>query len=50
MQVTHMVLTMTDIVPAGAEVFVALAACVLLLVDALGGGRAKGFVFLLAIA
>jgi NADH-quinone oxidoreductase subunit N len=36
--------------PAAAEIFVALAACVLLLVDALGGSRVRNAAFLLAIA
>src|SRR5687767_6097663 len=43
------VLTMADVLPAAAEIFVALAACVLLLVDALAGPRARGVVFMLAI-
>jgi len=50
MQGTHMVLTMADVLPAGAEIFLALATCVLLLVDALGGHRVRGLIFLLAIA
>jgi NADH-quinone oxidoreductase subunit N len=50
MQGAHMVLTMKDVLPAGAEIFLALAACVLLLVDALGGDRTRGLVFVLAIA
>ena len=45
-----MVLTMADVVPAAAEIFVALSACVLLLVDALAGTRARGLTFVLAIA
>jgi NADH-quinone oxidoreductase subunit N len=45
-----MVLTLADVMPAAAEIFVGLAACVLLLVDALGGGRARNAAFLLAIA
>ncbi|MBM4220095.1 MAG: NADH-quinone oxidoreductase subunit NuoN [Gammaproteobacteria bacterium] len=45
-----MILTMADVMPAAAEIFVAAAACVLLLVDALGGGRARGLAFVLAIA
>ena len=45
-----MALTMADVLPAGAEIFIGLAACLLLLFDALSGGRARGAVFLLAIA
>jgi NADH-quinone oxidoreductase subunit N len=45
-----MVLTLADVMPAAAEIFVALAACVLLLVDALGGSRVRNAAFLLAIA
>jgi NADH-quinone oxidoreductase subunit N len=47
---TSMVLTMADVLPAAAEVFVALAACLLLLVDAVVGARARGAAFLIAIA
>jgi len=50
MDVMPMILTMADVMPAAAEIFVAAAACVLLLVDALGGGRARGLAFVLAIA
>jgi NADH-quinone oxidoreductase subunit N len=50
MDATPMVLTMTDILPAAAEIFVALAACLLLLVDAIAGPRARSAVFVLAIA
>jgi NADH-quinone oxidoreductase subunit N len=45
-----LVLTMADVAPAAAEIFVAGAACLLLLVDALLGGRARKLVFVLAIA
>jgi NADH-quinone oxidoreductase subunit N len=45
-----MVLTMADVLPAAAEIFVALAACVLLLLDAMAGPRARGTVFMLTIA
>ncbi len=47
---TPMVLTLAEVMPAAAEILVALAACVLLLVDAVGGARARGAVFVLAIA
>ena len=50
MDATPTVLTMTDILPAAAEIFVALAACLLLLVDAIAGPRARSAVFVLAIA
>jgi NADH-quinone oxidoreductase subunit N len=50
MDAAPMVLTLADVLPAAAEIFVALAACLLLLVDALGGPRARGAVFVLAIA
>jgi NADH-quinone oxidoreductase subunit N len=50
MEGTHMVLTMADVLPVAAEIFVALAACALLLVDALAGHRARGAIFVLAIA
>lgn len=49
MDAAPMVLTLADVLPAAAEIFVALAACVLLLVDALAGPRARGVVFTLAI-
>jgi len=45
-----MVLTFADLQPALAEVFVAGAACLILLVDALLGERARGSAFVLAIA
>jgi NADH-quinone oxidoreductase subunit N len=45
-----MVLSIADVMPAAAEIFVAIAACVLLLVDALGGARARSALFVLAIA
>ncbi|MGH8250674.1 MAG: NADH-quinone oxidoreductase subunit NuoN [Steroidobacteraceae bacterium] len=44
------VLTIADVVPAAAEIFVAGAACVLLLLEAWFGERAKGVNFLLTIA
>ncbi len=50
MEGTHMTLSLADVTPAGAEIFVAAAACVLLLVDALGGHRVRGLSFFLAIA
>jgi NADH-quinone oxidoreductase subunit N len=50
MEATPMVLTMADVLPAAAEIFVALSACVLLLVDALAGSRARGVTFMLTIA
>ena len=50
MDAAPMILTLADVQPAAAEIFVALAACVLLLVDALAGPRARGVVFVLAIA
>jgi len=50
MEPSTMVLTMSDLLPAGAEVFVGLAACLLLLLDALLGERARKAVFALAIA
>ena len=50
METLPMVLTMADVVPAAAEIFVAVSACVLLLVDALAGARARGITFVLAIA
>jgi NADH-quinone oxidoreductase subunit N len=45
-----MVLNIADVVPASAEIFLASGACLLLLVDAIGGHRARGAAFLLAIA
>jgi len=50
MDAAPMVLSLADVQPAAAEIFVALAACVLLLVDAVAGARARGAVFVLAIA
>jgi NADH-quinone oxidoreductase subunit N len=50
MESLPMVLTMADVVPAAAEIFVAVSACVLLLVDALAGSRARALTFVLAIA
>jgi NADH-quinone oxidoreductase subunit N len=50
MESLPMVLTMADVVPAAAEIFVAVSACVLLLVDALAGARARSITFVLAIA
>ncbi|RPI44898.1 MAG: NADH-quinone oxidoreductase subunit NuoN [Betaproteobacteria bacterium] len=45
-----MVLTIADVMPAAAEIFVAIAACVLLLADALCGARARSTLFVLTIA
>ena len=50
MESVPLVLTMADVLPAAAEIFVALAACILLLVDAMAGSRARGLTFVLAIA
>jgi NADH-quinone oxidoreductase subunit N len=50
MDSTPMILEIADVMPAAAEILVAAAACVLLLVDALGGGRVRGLSFVLAIA
>ena len=50
MDAAPMILSLADVQPAAAEIFVALAACVLLLVDAMAGPRARGAVFVLAIA
>ena len=50
MDATPMVLTLAEVMPAAAEVFVGLAACLLLLVDALGGSRTRNAVFFLAIS
>ena len=50
MEGTHMVLTIADVMPAAAEIFVAAAACVLLLVEATVGERGRNAAFLLAIA
>jgi len=44
------VLTMSDLMPAAAEIFVAGAACLLLLLDALLGERGRNVCFLLTIA
>jgi NADH-quinone oxidoreductase subunit N len=44
------VLTIADLAPAAAEIFVAGAACVLLLLEASFGERAKGASFVLTIA
>ena len=44
------VLTWADLAPAAAEIFVAAAACVILLLDALAGERARGLSHLLSIA
>jgi NADH-quinone oxidoreductase subunit N len=49
MDATPMVLSIADVTPAAAEIFVAAAACVLLLLDALGG-RARGLSFVFTIA
>jgi len=45
-----MALTLADLAPAGAEIFVAAAACLILLFDALAGRRARDISFLLTIA
>jgi NADH-quinone oxidoreductase subunit N len=50
MHSTPMILTMADVLPAGAEIFVGLGACLLLLVDAALGARGRHAVFVLAIA
>ena len=50
MEVTPMTLSMADLMPAGAEILVAAAACVLLLADVLGASRVRGLTFFLAIA
>ncbi len=50
MEVTPMVLTLADVLPAAAEIFVAGAACLLLLIEAIFGSRARDVMFLLAIA
>jgi NADH-quinone oxidoreductase subunit N len=50
MEASPMVLTLAEVMPAAAEIFVALAACLLLLVDVLAGSRARSVVFFLAIA
>ena len=50
MDSTPMVLSIADVMPAAAEMFVAIAACVLLLADALVGARARSTLFVLTIA
>ena len=50
MESMPLALTLADISPALAEIFVAGAACLILLVDSLLGARARGSSFLLAIA
>jgi NADH-quinone oxidoreductase subunit N len=45
-----MVLSIADLMPAAAEIYLAVAACVLLLVDALGGPRVRAASFFLAVA
>jgi NADH-quinone oxidoreductase subunit N len=45
-----MALTLADLAPAGAEIFVAGAACLILLFDALAGPRVRDVSFLLTIA
>ena len=50
MEGSTMVLTIADVLPAAAEIFIAAAACLLLLVDAGFGARARNVSFLLAIA
>ncbi len=50
MEGAPMVLSIADVMPAAAEIFVAVAACVLLLADALGGARVRSTLFVLAIA
>ena len=49
MESPTMVLTIADVLPAAAEIFIASAACVLLLVEAVFGARARNVSFLLAI-
>ena len=44
------VLTVADLRPAAAEIFVATAACVILLVDAFLPEKRRGWSFLLSIA
>ncbi len=48
MESPAMVLTIADVLPAAAEIFLASAACVLLLVEAVFGARARNLSFLLA--
>jgi len=50
MQDAPMVLSIAELMPAAAEVYLAAAACVLLLLDALGGPRVRGASFFLTIA
>ena len=50
MEGSTMVLTIAEVLPAAAEIFVAAAACVILLVEAGFGARARNASFLLAIA
>jgi NADH-quinone oxidoreductase subunit N len=50
MESPTMVLTIADVLPAAAEIFIASVACVLLLVEAAFGARARNVSFLLAIA
>jgi NADH-quinone oxidoreductase subunit N len=50
MQGPNLVLTIADLMPAAAEIFLALAACVLLLVEAAGGSRVRTLNFVIAIA
>jgi NADH-quinone oxidoreductase subunit N len=50
MEGTPMVLSIADVMPATAEIFLATAACILLLADALGGARTRAAVFVLSIA
>jgi NADH-quinone oxidoreductase subunit N len=45
-----MILTIADVLPAAAEIYVAGAACLLLLLEAIFGPRARNANFLLAIA
>jgi NADH-quinone oxidoreductase subunit N len=50
MQDPNLVLTIADLMPAAAEIFLALAACVLLLVEAVGGIRVRTLAFVVAVA
>jgi NADH-quinone oxidoreductase subunit N len=50
MEAHDLVLTLADVQPAAAEILVAAAACLLLLLDALLGERGRNLTFLLAIA
>ncbi len=47
---TPMILTLADLAPAAAEIFVAGAACLILLFDVMAGPRARDVSFLLTIA